>query len=129
MRHWDTLLTEQRNGLEVVVDKTWEDIPLEHLFDTTIDPDTQQPYFDVDEMARQIDRGNLDYFVLRARVLYNGLELGSSIVGGFLYEDARETLTDGTAEDLIYQAEQEAKQALPDLIEGLLKVELDKLAQ
>jgi hypothetical protein len=128
MRHWDELLREQRNGLTVVVDKTWEDIPLDHLFDTSIDPDTGKPYYDVKDMARKIDRGDLDYFMLRARVLFNELELGSHIVGGFLYEDAREVLRDGMAEDLIYAAEQEAKAALPDLIEGLLRVEVDKLA-
>jgi hypothetical protein len=128
MRHWDELLREQRNGLTVVVDKSWEDIPLDHLFDTSIDPDTGKPYYDVKAMARKIDRGDLDYFMLRARVLFNELELGEHIVGGFLYEDAREVLRDGMAEDLIYAAEQEAKAALPDLIEGLLRVEVDKLA-
>jgi hypothetical protein len=128
-RHWTELLREQRNGLTVVVDKSWEDIPLDHLFDTSVDPDTGQPYHDVKAMAEQIDRGDLDYFMLRARVMYNEMELGSHIVGGFLYEDARDTLTDGMAEDLIYQAEQEAKAELPELIQGLLSVDLDKLAQ
>ena len=128
MRHWEELLCEQRNGLTVVVDKSWEDIPLDHLFDTSIDPDTGRPYYDVKEIASQIDRGDLDYFMLRARVMYNELELGSHIVGGFLYEDAREVLTDGMAEDLIYAAEQEAQAALPGLIEGLLRVPVDKLA-
>ena len=128
MRHWEELLREQRNGLTVVVDKSWEDIPLDHLFDTSIDPDTGKPYYDVKDMARQIDRGDLDYFMLRARVMYNELELGEHIVGGFLYEDAREVLTDGMAEDLIYAAEQEARAALPGLIEGLLRVDVDKLA-
>ncbi len=53
--------------------------------------------------------GQLDWFMLRARVFVEGLEVGDSIVGGFMYEDARETLRDGTAEDLIYQAIEEAK--------------------
>lgn len=129
MRHWDTLLSEQRNGLDVIVDKTWEDLPLDHCFDTSIDPDTGLPYYDVAEMAQQIDRGDLDYFMLRARVMYNGLELGSSIVGGFLYEDAGEVLQDGTAEDLIWEAEREAATAIPGLVQGLLAVQVDKLAQ
>jgi hypothetical protein len=47
--------------------------------------------------------------MLRARVFVEGLEVGDSIVGGFMYEDAREVLKDGTAEDLIYQAIEEAK--------------------
>lgn len=128
MRYWDTLLETERNGLTVIVDKSWEDIPLDHVFDTSLDPDTGLPYFDVEDMQRKINNCELDYFMLRARVLFSGHELGSSIVGGFLYEDARETLTDGMAEDLIYSAMQEAQKAIVDLREGLSKIEVDSLA-
>jgi hypothetical protein len=127
MRHWDELLRETRAGFEVVVDKSWEDIPLESLFDTSIDPDTGKPYFDVKAMARKIDRGDLDYFMLRARVLLDGHELGEHIVGGFLYEDARETLKDGMAEDLIYQAMSEAKTEVLRLRERLTTVDLEAI--
>jgi len=127
MRHWDELLRETRAGFEVVVDKSWEDIPLESLFDTSIDPDTGKPYFDVKDMARKIDRGDLDYFMLRARVLLDGHELGEHIVGGFLYEDARETLTDGMAEDLIYQAMQEAKTEVLRLRGKLADLDLEAI--
>ena len=122
MRHWDELLREPRGGFEVVVDKTWEDIPLDHLFDTSTDPDTGLPYFDVEDMARKIDRGDLDYFMLRARVLLDGHELGSDIVGGFLYEDAREVLKDGMAEDLIYSAMEEARKEARRLQGSLQRV-------
>jgi hypothetical protein len=122
MRHWDELLREPRDGFEVVVDKTWEDIPLDHLFDTSIDPDTGKPYYDVEDMARKIDRCDLDYFMLRARVLLDGHELGSHIVGGFLYEDARETLKDGMAEDLIYSAMEEARKEARRLQGSLQRV-------
>ena len=122
MRYYDHLATYQREGFEVIVDKTWEDIPLADLFDTSIDPDTGKPYYDVEEMARDIDRGSLDYFMLRVRALVDGHELGSSYVGGFLYEDAREVLTDGTAEDMIYQAIEEAKQEALRLVGSLSKV-------
>jgi hypothetical protein len=122
MRHWEELLREPREGFEVVVDKSWEDIPLDHLFDTSIDPDTGKPYFDVKDMAQKIDRGDLDYFMLRARVLLDGHELGEHIVGGFLYEDARETLKDGMAEDLIYAAMEEAKTEARRLVGALRKV-------
>jgi hypothetical protein len=127
MRHWDELLRETRAGFEIVVDKSWEDIPLESLFDTSIDPDTGKPYFDVKDMARKIDRGDLDYFMLRARVLLDGHELGEHIVGGFLYEDARETLKDGMAEDLIYQAMHEAKTEVLRLRERLTTVDLEAI--
>jgi hypothetical protein len=109
MRHWDELARRQRGGFDIIVDKTWEDIPLADLFDTSTDPDTGLPYYDVEDMARDIDRGVLDYFMLRARVLLDGHVMGSSIVGGFLYEDAGEVLRDGVAEDLIYAAMEEAR--------------------
>ncbi len=101
MRYWDELLREQRGDLEIVVDKTWEDIPVRDLFDDTC--------YDIKEMEDKVNSGELDWFMLRARVFVEGLEVGDAIVGGFMYEDAREVLKDGTAEDLIYQAIEEAK--------------------
>lgn len=127
MRDWTELLREQRNGFEVIVDKTWEDIPLDHLFDTSIDPDTGKPYYDVKDMARKIDRCELDYFMLRARVMLDGHEMGSHIVGGFLYEDARETLKDGMAEDVIYCAMHEARTEVLRLRERLTAVDLEAI--
>ena len=121
-RHYDELATYQREGFEVIVDKTWEDIPLADLFDTSIDPDTGKPYFDVEDMARRIDRCELDYFMLRVRVLLQGHELGSHYVGGFLYEDASEVLRDGTAEDMIWEAMREAKEEARKLVGFLNKV-------
>jgi len=122
MRDYTELAHYQRNGFDVIVDKTWEDIPLDHLFDTSIDPDTGLPYYDVEQMARQIDRCELDYFMLRVRVLLDGHELGSHYVGGFLYEDAMEVLRDGTAEDMIYEAMLEARAEARRLVGSLSKV-------
>jgi hypothetical protein len=127
MRDWTELLREQRGGFEIVVDKTWEDIPLDHLFDTSIDPDTGKPYYDVKDMARKIDNCDLDYFMLRARVLLDGHEMGSHIVGGFLYEDAREVLTDGMAEDLIHCAMYEAKTEVLRLRSKLAELDLEAI--
>jgi hypothetical protein len=121
-RHYDELARYERDGFDVIVDKTWEDIPLADLFDTSIDPDTGKPYFDVEDMARKIDRCELDYFMLRVRVLLQGHELGSHYVGGFLYEDASEVLRDGVAEDMIYEAMLEAKEEARKLVGFLNKV-------
>lgn len=126
MRHYDTLAELDRDGFNVIVDKTWEDLPLEHCFDTSINPDTNQPYYDIEQMARDIDSGKLDYFMLRVRAMHEDVELAVSYVGGFLYEDAREVLTDGTAEDLIWETVEEAKRRVPELIQGLSKLVVDK---
>jgi len=123
MNHYDTLLDELRGPFQVIVDKTWEDIPLADLFDTSVDPDTGLPYYDVEEMARQIDRGDLDYFMLRVRVMFEGHELAADYVGGFLYEDAREVLRDGTAEDMIATATEQAKEAAANLFHKLQQLD------
>ena len=102
MRHYEELATYEREGFEIIVDKTWEDISVADCFD-----DTQ---FDIAEINHNIEHGNLDWFMLRVRVLVEGLELDSEYLGGCLYEDAREVLTDGTAEDLIEQSLANAKQ-------------------
>lgn len=114
MRYYDTLLETQRGPYTVIVDKTWEDLPLDHLFDTSIDPDTGRPYYDIHDMYAKIEMGDLDYFMLRTRVFYEGVELSSEYLGGMLYEDAKECLTDGSAEDQIWMALESAKKAAID---------------
>jgi hypothetical protein len=103
-RHYTELLNQPRGPFTVILDKSWEDIPLDHLFDTSIDPDTGEPYHDIERMAQQIDSGILDYFVLRVRVFFHSIELVADYCGGFLYADATEVLKDGVAEDMIQTA-------------------------
>lgn len=98
-RDYDELARYEREGFEVIVDKTWEDL----------DPRGQFEESDLDEIIRKINDYTYDWFMMRVRVLAEGVELGSAYLGGCLYEDARECLTDGTAEDMIYEAMIEAK--------------------
>jgi hypothetical protein len=107
MRHWDVLLEEDRGGFTVILDKTWEECHPSDCFDDTA--------YDIKDMCERIDRGDLDWFVARARVLVDGVELGDACLGGLLYADAREFLKDCMAEDLILDAVTEAKARLTDL--------------
>jgi hypothetical protein len=100
-RYYDTIAEFERDGFTVIVDKSWEDLSPRDCFDDEC--------HDIDEICRDIDSGNLDWFMLRVRVLVEGLELGSHYLGGCLYKDAREVMTDGTAEDCIGEALHEAK--------------------
>jgi hypothetical protein len=108
MRYYDELATYERDGFTVIVDKSYEDLSLSDCFDDSLD-ENGVPLFDLKEMARDIDSGNLDWFMLRVRVMVDSLEMGSHYLGGCLYKDAREVLTDGTAEDCIGEALHEAK--------------------
>jgi hypothetical protein len=114
MRHWEELARYEREGFTVIVDKTWEDCHPSELFDDTC--------YDIQEICAKIDRCDLDWFMLRARVMLDGHELGSHVVGGFLYEDAREVLTDGMAEDLIWEALREAREEARRLQGSLQRV-------
>jgi hypothetical protein len=101
MQYYDELATYERDGFTIIVDKTYEDINPRDSFDESC--------CDINEIIKDIDRGHLEWFMLRVRVMVEGLELGSSYLGGCLYEDAREVLIDGTAEDFIAEAMKEAK--------------------
>lgn len=98
-RYYDTISEFERDGFTVIVDKTYEDFNPRDHFEAD----------DMDEILRKIDNGTYEWFMLRVRVLVEGLELGSHYLGGCLYSDAREVLTDGTAEDCIGEALKEAK--------------------
>ena len=100
-RYYDELATYEREGFEIIVEKTYEDTHPSDLFDDCVS--------DIKQLCQDIDSGDLDWFILRVRVLVEGLELGSSSVGGCLYTDAREVLTDGLAENEIDVALDEAK--------------------
>ena len=100
-RYYDELAVYERNGFDVIVDKSYEDLDPKDCFDDEC--------FDIKEMYSDIESGNLDWFMLRVRVMVENIELSSQFLGGCLYKDAREVLTDGTAEDLIAEALVEAK--------------------
>jgi hypothetical protein len=101
MRYYDELAVYERNGFDIIVDKSYEDTHPSDLFDDS--------EYDVKQLCQDIESGNLDWFMLRVRVMVENIELSSEFLGGCLYKDPREVLTDGTAEDLIDMALTEAK--------------------
>jgi GH15 family glucan-1,4-alpha-glucosidase len=117
MKYYDELARFEREGFEVIVDKTWEDIDVRDSFDESC--------YDIRDICRQIEHGQLDWFMLRVRVCVDGHELGSSYLGGCLYSDAREVLSDGTAEDQIQLALEEARRAVWPLMRRLQAINAD----
>ena len=82
MRYYDELATYERDGFTIIVDKSWEDLNPRDSFDDSVT--------DVDEIIKDIERGHLDWFMLRVRVFVEGNELGSAYLGGMLYEEPKE---------------------------------------
>ena len=113
MQHYWTKLGELKvQGFDVVIEKTWEEISPRDCFDDTVT--------DVEEICRKIDRYDLDWFMLRAVASYKGIKLGDAYVGGFLYENAEDVMTDGVAEDIAGEAVAEAKTAMETLVLGYI---------
>ena len=106
-QHYETLAEYDREGFRIIVDKTWEDIHPRQCFDCE--------GAEMQELLEKINRGDLDWFMLRVRVLVDDLKLAENYLGGCCYEDAREVLIDGTAEDIIRDTMHEAKKQLTGL--------------
>jgi hypothetical protein len=100
-RYYDTIAEFERDGFEIIVDKSYEDLHPRDCFDDSVT--------DINQLCEDIDSGKYDWFMLRVRVMVENIELSSQFLGGCLYKDAREVLTDGTAEDFIAEAMVEAK--------------------
>jgi hypothetical protein len=117
MRHYDELATFERDGFLVFVDKTYEDIdPWDSL---------SECFDDRKQLYRDIENCKYDWFMLRVRVMLDGHELGTHYLGGCLYEDAKQVLTDGTVEDCLIEAMHEAKQEVKRLKEKLNALEFE----
>lgn len=117
MRHYDTLLDEKRGPFQIIVDKTWEDLSPSDLFE----PD------DVGDINAKIDDGTYEWFMLRTRVLFNSVELAEEFLGGCCYERAEDVLTDGTAEDQIYQALLQAKPQVENYKKKFAQLDVDAI--
>ena len=114
MRYYDTLAEYEREGFKIIVDKSYEDLNPRDCFDESCT--------DIEEIIKDIERGHLDWFMLRVRALVDGHELGSAYLGGMLYEDPTECLTDGSAEDMICEAIAEARKEAQRLVGSLQRV-------
>lgn len=117
MRHYDELARFERNGFEIIVDKTYEDIDpwdqLSECFD-----DRKQLYADIDSCK-------YDWFMLRVRAMFDGHEMGCTYLGGCLYENAKDVLTDGTVEDQLIEVLAEAREAAMQLKDRLVEMNLE----
>lgn len=107
MTHYEEIVKFEKNGLTVIVDKTDETIPLDMTLDESV--------YDLNDIAEKIKNYTYEYFILRVRVMYKDYELESNTIGGCLYEDAKEVLTDGTADSLIEQTFKDAQERLKEL--------------
>lgn len=115
MRHYEEITAFERDGFFIIVDRTYEDIdPWDHL---------SECFDDKKQLYADIDSGKYEWFMLRVRALLDGHEMACEYLGGCLYENAEDVMTDGTVEDqlsvVLVEARAEVKR---------LKEKLDALA-
>ncbi len=118
--HYETLGTEELDGFEVVLSVAPEDLHPADCFDTSTDPETGKPYWDADEICRKIDSGSLCWFVARVQAFKAGILLGEDYLGGNLYEDPAEFLTEsgGYYQDMRDAVLTQARAAIQKLTEA-----------
>ena len=119
MRDYTEIAVIERNGFDIIVDRTWEDI----------DPRGQFEECDVDDICAKINDGTYEWFMLRVRVLLDGHVFATEYLGGCLYEDPKDVMTDGVADDMIFSALVEAGQEIGRLREKLMAIDLDMIAE
>ena len=109
-QHFNTIDTRTVQGFDIVCSTTWEDIHPSDVFDETPE--------DMAEMLRKIDNGLLSWFMVRVQAFKNGILLGTDYLGGNLYENESDFVTEsgGYYEDMIESAIKEAKDNLSKLL-------------
>ena len=116
--YWEKLHEEKCEGFDIVASICPEEINPADCFDTSIDPDTGKPYHDIEQKCRDIDNGKYQWFVLRVEAFKNGGLLGSSYLGGNLYENPQDIISDGSYQDFRTEAIDEANETLSKLMEA-----------
>lgn len=104
MRYFETIHTEDVNGFHIMCSVTHEDIHPRDCFDDTID--------DINEICRKIDNGSCVWFVARVEAFKHGILLGTSCLGGNLYDNVKDFINDVSYEDMMHEAITEAKKNL-----------------
>ena len=72
---------------DVKVGYFYEDLHPKDLFDNSINPDTNKPYYDTDEMAKRIDEHQDAWFGFVCKYFYRDHEIGYANLGGLYYKD------------------------------------------
>ena len=86
MMHWELIHEEQAEGFTIRFYATPEDTHPRDLFDPTVE--------DIDQLCRDIDNGRFTWFTAKVTASKNGIELASDYLGGNLYENVRDFVSD-----------------------------------
>lgn len=117
MQHWYHVETrEDQAPFKVVLEWTYEDCALRDCFDDTVS--------DIEDMERRCNAGIDTHYIARVRVMYDGVEMGSAVIGScYAYdchpEDNMRAGIDGYLEDMIAEAMDEARGRAVEMLDRL----------
>lgn len=116
MQHWYLVSTREQKPFSVYIDWTYEDCALSDCFDDTVN--------DVEDMIRRCNAGIDTHYVARVRVLYDGVEMGSAILGScYAYDcdpaDDIKAGISGYLDDMIDEAMDEARGRAVEMLDRL----------
>ena len=122
-QYWTKFHSEEHGGFDIVASWNYEDCSISQCFDDSC--------HDIADLQRKVNDGTYYWFILRVQVFLNGAELGCDYLGGCMYENVEDVLTDGTYEDIRYQAIKEANDWLTTAFKErkLIEYTVNKLAE
>lgn len=99
--YWEVANVEARDGFEIVLSTTPEDMP----------PDWDETEEQRAETLRKIEDGTWLYFIARVEACKEGIALGTSYLGGCCYENMQQFLkeSDDYYQDMVHEAIEEAR--------------------
>lgn len=107
MQHWEQIHCETVDGFEIVLSVTPDDTHPRDSFDDSC--------CNVDEVCQDIDDGRLVWFTARVEARKGHIVFGTDYLGGCLYRDAKEFISDDYFQDMKLAAITEAKEAIQTL--------------
>ena len=118
MRFWHYVETREIDQFSVILDWTYEEVPIRDMFDGTC--------YDIEDMERRHNEGIDTHYIARVRAMYKGREMGCATLGScYAYEcDPADDMVNGVSgylEDMIEEALDEARAACVDMLEVLKK--------
>ena len=118
MRYWHEVKRFAKDQFTVVWDWTYEEVPIRDMFDETV--------FDIADMERRHNAAIDTHYIARVRFMYDGVETGVVTLGSCYASncdpaDDMESGISGYMEDMMEEAESEARERCVEMLDSLKK--------
>lgn len=110
--NWETMRDFYSDGFHCVVSRHYDDMNPRDHFDCFDTEEQKEDFF------RKIETGFYDWFGFRVQAFKHGVLLGEASLWGCCYENPEDIFTDGTCDDVVWEAVKQAKQTIERIIEG-----------